>query len=116
MLDDDAIGGRRLGYVAGVVPQADEMRFARALWRASRGNTFTQFSPITEKVVDPKTGQVVEKSVFVIYFQGAVGSMKDKIVKVCTAFGVNMYSWPSSSEQARSRQAALHKQLEEKTR
>merc|ERR1719401_2542529 len=107
MLDDDAIGGRRLGYVAGVVPQADENRFARALWRASRGNTFTQLSPIKEKVVDPKTGQVLEKSVFVIYFQGAVGSMKDKVIKVCTAFGVNLYGWPSSPEQARARDAFL---------
>jgi len=116
ILDEDALGGRRLGYIAGVVPQADEIRFARALWRASRGNTFTQFSPIKEKVVDPKTGQVLEKSVFVIYFQGAVGSMKDKVLKVCTAFGVNMYAWPSSSEQAKQRDSFLKKQLDEKNR
>ena len=30
----------RLGYLAGVVPKVDEARFARALWRAARGNTF----------------------------------------------------------------------------
>ena len=30
----------RLGYLAGVVLKVDEARFARALWRAARGNTF----------------------------------------------------------------------------
>ena len=34
-----------------VITKADESRFARALWRASRGNVFTQFTPIHEKVI-----------------------------------------------------------------
>jgi len=116
ILGEDALAERRLGYVAGVVPKSDEMRFARALWRASRGNTFTQFSPIQDRVVDPKTGSVVEKSVFVVYFQGAVGSMKDRIIKVCSAFGVNQYAWPASPEAARQRDTVLRQQLKEKER
>mmetsp|Transcript_72750 Transcript_72750/g.151907 ORF Transcript_72750/g.151907 Transcript_72750/m.151907 type:complete len:811 (-) Transcript_72750:188-2620(-) len=114
MLEDDALGGRRLGYVSGVVMKTDEQRFARALWRTSRGNVFVQFSPIREKVIDPKTAQVVDKSVFVIYFQGVEGAMKDKIVKVCTAFGVNLYSWPGNMETARQREKALARQLSDK--
>ena len=46
----------RLGYLAGVVARADEARFARALWRAARGNAFSQFTPIGQSVKDPKTG------------------------------------------------------------
>jgi len=114
MLGDDPLGERRLGYIAGVVPKVDEDRFARAVWRASRGNTFAQFSPIEESVIDPKTGATVDKSVFVIYFQGAVGSMKDKIMKVCTAFGVNMYQWPASPEQAMQTDTKLRQLLREK--
>mmetsp|Transcript_79806 Transcript_79806/g.258575 ORF Transcript_79806/g.258575 Transcript_79806/m.258575 type:complete len:812 (+) Transcript_79806:94-2529(+) len=114
MLEDDALAGRRLGYVAGVVLKADEQRFSRALWRASRGNVFVQFSPISQKVEDPKTGQAVDKSVFVIYFQGSEGSMKDRIVKVCTAFGVNMYAWPSNPEITRQRDVFLKTQLQDK--
>eukprot|EP00438_Fugacium_kawagutii_P009130 Skav231786 [mRNA] locus=scaffold3283:297155:298540:+ [translate_table: standard] len=34
--------GDGLGYLAGVVPKVDEARFARALWRAARGNTFAR--------------------------------------------------------------------------
>eukprot|EP00913_Durusdinium_trenchii_P009090 g8546.t1 len=103
-------GGGRLGYLAGVVPKVDEQRFTRALWRAARGNTFAQFTPISETVKDPKTGQEVQKSVFVVYFQGAGGPMQQKVMKVC----VNMYNWPVSSEQAASRHAQLKKVVAEK--
>ena len=34
---------------------------------------------------DPKSGLAVDKSVFVIYFQGASGAMQVKIQKVCSA-------------------------------
>eukprot|EP00931_Biecheleriopsis_adriatica_P080650 TRINITY_DN539_c0_g1_i2.p1 TRINITY_DN539_c0_g1~~TRINITY_DN539_c0_g1_i2.p1 ORF type:complete len:808 (+),score=197.60 TRINITY_DN539_c0_g1_i2:111-2534(+) len=111
---DELAGGGRLGYLAGVVPKSDQERFARNLWRASRGNTFTQFEEIQAPVKDPKTGQEVLKSVFVIYFQGAAGSMQQKVSKVCQAFGVNMYNWPSSVEAANSRAASLKRIVEEK--
>jgi len=110
----DELGGGRLGYLAGVVSKTDEQRFARALWRASRGNTFTQFEPIKDPVTDPKTGVAVEKSVFVIYFQGASGSMQQKVLKVCQGFGVNMYNWPSSTGAAGARLDYLQKIANEK--
>jgi len=73
LLSDD----RKVDYIAGVVPKVDQARFVRALWRASRGNAFTQVNPIAESVFDPKTGAKVEKSVFVIYFQAASGGAQD---------------------------------------
>lgn len=113
-LEEDLLGGGRLGNIAGVVPSADEARFGRAIWRASRGNTFTEFTRIEEQVLDPKTGLLVQKSVFIIYFQGAAGAMKDKVLKVCNAFGVNLYNWPGDSYTALKRDAALRKTLAEK--
>jgi len=107
-------GGGRLGYLAGVVPKVDEARFARALWRAARGNTFAQFTPISQTVKDPKTGLEVQKSVFVVYFQGAGGPMQQKVMKVCQAFGVNMYNWPVSADQASVKLAQLQKVVMEK--
>ncbi|CAK9070936.1 unnamed protein product [Durusdinium trenchii] len=104
-LDGEGEVLKRLGYLAGVVPKVDEQRFTRALW---------QFTPISETVKDPKTGQEVQKSVFVVYFQGAGGPMQQKVMKVCSAFGVNMYNWPVSSEQAASRHAQLKKVVAEK--
>jgi len=112
--EEVAVGTGRLGYLAGVVPKTDEARFARALWRAARGNTFTQFTPISQSVKDPKTGQDVQKSVFVVYFQGAGGPMQQKVLKVCSAFGVNMYNWPASAELAKTRHAHLLSVVKEK--
>lgn len=107
-------GTGRLGYLAGVVPKVDEARFARALWRAARGNTFAQFTPISQTVKDPKTGVEVQKSVFVVYFQGAGGPMQQKVMKVCQAFGVNMYNWPVSADQAGVKLVQLQKVVVEK--
>jgi len=114
LLGDDALGGSSLGYLAGVVAKADEQRFTRALWRASRGNTYVELSPIDKAVVDPKTGQTLEKSVFVVYFQGSGGAMREKVVKVCQGFGVNMYAWPSSADAAKKQDLTLQRQLVDK--
>jgi allophycocyanin-B len=51
----------RFGCIAGVVPKIDEMRFARACWRASRGNTFSVVRVLTEnekKIVDEAAKQL----------------------------------------------------------
>merc|ERR1719443_1488095 len=74
LLEDEGSGrGRALeamfSNIAGVIPQEEQDRFARALFRATRGNTFTHFQQIFEPMQDPKTGKSVHKSVFVIYFQ-----------------------------------------------
>merc|ERR1719162_2049636 len=73
--------------IAGVIPQDEQDRFSRALFRATRGNTFTHFQQIFEPMQDPKSGKPVSKSVFVIYFQdharSATSAMNEKIQKVC---------------------------------
>merc|ERR1719460_2129355 len=91
---DAPLVSRMLNAVAGVVLAEDQVRFARTVFRASRGNTFTHFSPIEKKMTDPKTGNPVNKTIFVIFFQGGADSqtsLTDKIMKVCSTFGVNTY-------------------------
>mmetsp|Transcript_34767 Transcript_34767/g.62660 ORF Transcript_34767/g.62660 Transcript_34767/m.62660 type:complete len:830 (+) Transcript_34767:176-2665(+) len=106
LLEENKSSARRGGIeamfsnVAGVIPQAEQDRFARALFRATRGNTFTHFQQIHDPMQDPKTGNPVHKSVFVIYFQdharSVASAMSEKINKICSSFGVNTYRWPSS--------------------
>jgi len=101
--------------IAGVIPQDEQDRFARALFRATRGNTFTHFQQIFEPMQDPQSGKTVNKSVFVIYFQdharGATSAMHEKVQKICSAFGVNTYQWPSSRESAADNLQALKVQV-----
>merc|ERR1719453_2752555 len=99
---DAPLVSRMLNAVAGVIVNEDQVRFSRTVFRASRGNVFTHFSPIAKQMADPKTGSPVSKTIFVIFFQGAdvQSSLKDKILKVCSTFGVNTYAWPSSATDA----------------
>merc|ERR1712226_675249 len=71
-------------------------------------------NPIEEKILDPKTGQLVEKDVFVIYFQGVKGPLHQKIEKVCHAVGAQLYKWPEGSEHARKHLVELNVQIAEK--
>lgn len=82
----------RLGFVSGVVPRARAASFERILFRATRGNMFLRQAPIDEAVVDPATGEKVEKTVFVVFFAGE--RAKTKVVKICEAFGANRYPFP----------------------
>jgi V-type H+-transporting ATPase subunit a len=108
--------------IAGVIPQSEQDRFARSLFRATRGNTFTHFQQIFEPMQDPKTGKAVAKAVFVIYFQDHRGSsmaqsaMAERVHKICQSFGVNTYPWPGSAQAAEQRRQQLHAQVADEDR
>jgi len=127
LLDDEEGGpGRRaletmFSNIAGVIPQAEQDRFARTLFRATRGNTFTHFQQIFEPMQDPKTGREVHKSVFVVYFQdhragSSISAMSEKITKICASYGVNTYTWPTSREAALERKQSLQVQVQDQER
>jgi V-type H+-transporting ATPase subunit a len=105
----------KFSNIAGVIPSDEQERFARALFRATRGNTFTHFQEIHEPMEDPKTGKAVKKSVFVIYFQDnrspALSAMSERVRKICNVSGVNMYAWPTSAEAAEALQNSLEAQV-----
>jgi V-type H+-transporting ATPase subunit a len=126
LLEDEEDSGRRstdtmFSNIAGVIPQSEQDRFARSLFRATRGNTFTHFQQIFDPMQDPITGKAVSKSVFVIYFQdhragASQSAMRDRVTKICSTFGVNTYRWPSTIEAAQERKAVLHAQLADEER
>lgn len=127
LLDEEGGGTSRrsletmFSNIAGVIHQEEQDRFARMLFRATRGNTFTHFQQIFEPMRDPKTGREVHKSVFVIYFQdhrigSSVSAMSEKINKICNSFGVNTYRWPSSRTAAQEMNEHLKVQVEDQER
>lgn len=124
LLENEARGGRNVeamfNNIAGVIPQDEQDRFSRALFRATRGNTFTHFQQIFEPMQDPKSGKPVIKSVFVIYFQdharSATSAMNEKIQKICSMFGVNTYRWPTTGESATELLQVLKAQVEDQER
>ncbi|CAD7941087.1 unnamed protein product [Amoebophrya sp. A120] len=102
---------------AGVVNQLDQERFAKFVFRSTRGNAFTHFRQITEPLTDPKTGEDCQKSVFVIYYQGNSSSaMHARILRACNQFGANTYPWVTTAQQAREKLRSVTVEASEKER
>ncbi|KAH0455901.1 hypothetical protein IEQ34_015933 [Dendrobium chrysotoxum] len=81
-----------LRFISGIICKANALRFERMLFRATRGNMLFHHAPAGEHVMDPISGEMVEKTVFVVFFSGE--QAKTKIVKICDSFGANCYPVP----------------------
>ncbi|XP_044509141.1 V-type proton ATPase subunit a2-like [Mangifera indica] len=86
----------KLGFLAGLVPREKSMAFERILFRATRGNAFLKQVAVEDPVIDPASGEKVEKNVFVIFYSGE--RAKNKILKICEAFGANRYPFSEDWE------------------
>ncbi|KAJ6917775.1 hypothetical protein NC651_012067 [Populus alba x Populus x berolinensis] len=60
----------KLGYISGLVAREKSMAFERILFRATRGNVFLKQTVLANAVVDPVSGDEVEKNVFVVFYSG----------------------------------------------
>ena len=83
----------RLGYIAGVVSRGRLVAFERVIFRATRGNMYLRHADISQQVRDPHTGELVYKSVFIIFFSGQRALAK--VTQICDTFGANRYTYPS---------------------
>ncbi|KAJ6927283.1 V-type proton ATPase subunit a3-like isoform X1 [Populus alba x Populus x berolinensis] len=81
----------KLGFITGLVSKEKSMLFERIIFRATRGNVYTRQAAVEEPVIDPVSGEKVEKNVFVVFYSGE--KAKTKILKICEAFGANRYSF-----------------------
>ncbi|XP_021286533.1 V-type proton ATPase subunit a3 [Herrania umbratica] len=79
----------KLGFITGLVPREKSMAFERILFRATRGNVFLKQVPVEDPVTDPVSREKMEKNVFVVFYSGE--RAKNKILKICEAFGANRY-------------------------
>jgi V-type H+-transporting ATPase subunit a len=86
----------RFRNITGVVPADERLKFERMIFRTTRGNCFTRFSPIEELIVDPSSGNPVEKVAFVIFFQS--NFIENKLRKICDAFHARLYTLPSMDD------------------
>lgn len=114
-----AEGPMGFSNVAGVLLADDQEKFARTIFRATRGNAFTHFESISANILDTKTSKPVQKSVFVAYFQAGSGTqsaLKDKILRICQAYSVNLYDWPKSSTEASTQMSRLEEVIADKAK
>ncbi|KAG2422402.1 hypothetical protein HXX76_016047 [Chlamydomonas incerta] len=100
----------RLGSIAGLIARERLPGFERLLFRATRGNNYFR-SMSVGKVMDPATGESVEKAVFVVFFAGE--RARTKIGKICEAFGANRYPLPEEPNRQRAMAAEVGGRLTE---
>ncbi|XP_031485524.1 V-type proton ATPase subunit a1 [Nymphaea colorata] len=81
-----------LRFICGIICKSKISRFERILFRATRGNMLFNQAPSEEKIMDPISSEMIEKTVFVVFFSGE--QAKTKILKICEAFGANCYPVP----------------------
>ena len=82
----------RFSSITGVVATEEKVRFERMIFRATRGNCYVRFAPIKQPITDPESGQLVEKSVFIIFYKSE--SIELKLKRICDAFAAHRYSLP----------------------
>lgn len=86
-------------FISGIISKSKALRFERMLFRATRGNMLFNQAPADEVIKDPTSAEVVEKTVFVVFFSGEQARMK--ILKICEAFGANCYPVPEEISKQR---------------
>ena len=88
----------RFSSITGVVSTEEKARFERMIFRATRGNCYVRFAPITQPITDPETGFLVEKCVFIVFYKSL--SIETKLKKICDAFDAHRYSLPDMDDAA----------------
>jgi len=90
---------RALGFrfLTGVVAQDKFSTFERVLWRSLRGNLFMKSAEIEEEIIDPTTGALMKKLVFIVFYQGEQSALRIK--RICDSFGARVYPCSSSSKE-----------------
>ena len=89
------VGGLR--YLTGVISSDRAALFGRLVYRATRGNMFMRTVTAKEPFEDPATGDMVEKTVFVVFFSAQRAF--DKIKKLCESMQATLYPYNIDSPQ-----------------
>jgi V-type H+-transporting ATPase subunit a len=89
----------RFSSITGVISNEEKSRFERMIFRATRGNVFVRFVNIQQPITDPRSGLLIEKSVFIIFYKSDV--IGAKLQRICTAFSANRYSLPDMDDSTR---------------
>lgn len=74
--------------IAGVISVGDKIRFERMLFRATRGNCFVRFSPLSANATNAY-GDSIAKVCFIVFFKSDAIEMKIK--RICDGFNANRY-------------------------
>lgn len=88
----------RFSFITGVLSSEECGRFERMIFRTTRGNCYVRFAPIQQPITDPESGQILEKSVFIIFYKSE--AIEGKLKRICDAFQAHRYILPAMDDAA----------------
>uniref|UniRef100_A0A4W3IB70 V-type proton ATPase subunit a n=1 Tax=Callorhinchus milii TaxID=7868 RepID=A0A4W3IB70_CALMI len=100
-------------FIAGVIRRERIAAFERLLWRACRGNVYMKQSDMDVLLEDPTTLEPVQKSMFIVFFQGE--QLRHKVKKICNGFHATMYPCPESAVERREMEAVVKSRIDDLT-
>ena len=116
-----------LGFVTGTILRKKMVTFERIVWRALRGNMYMNYNEIDELVGDVSTvstrnshvklsqlsfqGEMVEKSVFIIFAHGR--ETLAKVKRICESLGATIYAVDESAEKRREQAQEVMGKIED---
>ncbi|CAM9633545.1 unnamed protein product [Lampetra planeri] len=98
-------------FLTGVIGREKIPMFERMLWRVCRGNVFLRYTDIDEQLEDPITGDKMQKSVFILFYQGE--QLKGRAIKICEGFRATLYPCPESPQERSQMVAGVGTRLDD---
>ncbi|GER55168.1 v-type proton ATPase 116 kDa subunit a isoform [Striga asiatica] len=86
-------------FISGIICKSKVLRFERMLFRTTRGNMLFNQASAEDQIVDPASNEMIEKTVFVVFFSGE--QARKKVLKICEAFGASCYPVPEDTTKRR---------------
>eukprot|EP00117_Sycon_ciliatum_P034312 scpid31509/ scgid26213/ V-type proton ATPase 116 kDa subunit a isoform 1; Clathrin-coated vesicle/synaptic vesicle proton pump 116 kDa subunit; Vacuolar adenosine triphosphatase subunit Ac116; Vacuolar proton pump subunit 1; Vacuolar proton translocating ATPase 116 kDa subunit a isoform 1 len=111
LLEDVRAHSSPLSFVAGVINRDRVPTFERLLWRACRGNVFLRHQEIDGELKDPVTGDPMNKSVFILFFQG--DQLRSRVKKICEGFRATQYPCPDTPAERREMAMGVATRIED---
>ncbi|XP_043216590.1 V-type proton ATPase 116 kDa subunit a1-like isoform X2 [Amphibalanus amphitrite] len=101
----------QLNFVAGVIKRERVHAFELMLWRACRGNVFLRQAEIEEPLEDPVSGEMVNKNVYIAFFQG--DQLKSRVKKISEGFRATVYPCPETPTERREMKTGVLTRIED---
>merc|ERR1719225_94605 len=109
----EQVASMKFNCIAGVVDTSKLASFERILWRISKGNIFLKATDMEDPITDPATGDVLYKSLFLIFFQGE--ELRARAKKICEGYHASVYPCPDSATERREMLAGVEARLNDLT-
>lgn len=93
--DTDPTSNGGLRFVTGVIRRDKVQSFMMLCYRATRGLMIPRFVEIKEPMYDSSTQTLVDKNVFIIFFNAETIGLK--VAKICESIGANIHEIPTDS-------------------